>query len=93
MTIQMDFKVSPSGFADLIDFIKGLPPYVGAARIPAAVVRELLDKEGKTQSYLVAEISEYGRTVRFEGDVAHVERVVPGSVRLMHGLWERKQDL
>ena len=87
--MQLSFEVNIDTLDDLISVVRKLPTYCVTTRLPAEKVQSLLDKEGRSVTFLIGEISEFGRTVRLDGQSACFDRVELGSVHTMTKCWNR----
>lgn len=85
--MQLSFEVNIDSLSDLIDVVRKLPANCVTTRLPAEKVQSLLDKEGRSVAFLIGEISEFSRTVRFEDQNACFDRVTPGDVPMMRKYW------
>jgi hypothetical protein len=85
--MQIAFEMNIDSVEDLVKLAKELPSTCVTTQIPAAMVRELLAAAGYTETYLKAEVSEHGRTIRFEGEYAYFDRTEPEAVRTEKPIW------
>lgn len=83
MSIDLDFEAKIKCIDDLIWMIEALPANVTCLRMSAGKVYSLLAEPGKQTAYLAAEISDFGRRLVMDGDVARFERAAPGWTKIM----------